>query len=140
MKKTLIVLATVLMFAILMVGCVVLGDRILADQMISKYSDDQNYVELSGTVVECDEDWLVIRCDELIKYIPYQTGDCPYEIYSTEPISLDVGDEIRFVTVPFHFYNGHDLPIVELTKDGVTLLEFEEGKENLLNWVQETFG
>ena len=54
-------------------------------------------------------------------------------------MELQVGEEIQFTTVPFHFYNGHKLPIVELKIDENTLLSFEDGKENLIDWVNTNF-
>lgn len=60
-------------------------------------------------------------------------------------IHLDIKDiimmweEIQFTTVPFYFYSGHKLPMVEFKIDETTLLSFEEGKENLINWVNVNF-
>ena len=71
-------------------------------------------------------------------------GIMPYSEYSDEidanpEKELQVGEEIQFTTVPFHFYNGHKLPIVELKIDENTLLSFEDGKENLIDWVNTNF-
>lgn len=49
-------------------------------------------------------------------------------------MELQVGEEIQFTTVPSHFYNGHKLSIVELKIDVNTLLSFEDGEENLIDW------
>ncbi len=57
--------------------------------------------------------------------------------YSDRAIDLRVGDEVIFTTVPFHYYNGHSLPIVEMTSNGIVLLAFDEGKENLLELVKQ---
>ena len=103
--------------------------------MLEKYEDDQNYVALSGEIVEHDDDRVIIRCEELKEYIDYATDTCDYYIYSTQPIELTNGDTIDFITVPFHFYNGQHLPIVQVTINGTELLSFDEGKINLINWV-----
>ncbi len=116
-----------------------LSNQILANNMLEKYSDDQNYVTLSGEIIEFNENNAIIKCEELNEYISYQSELCDYYIYSNQMIELFVGDQIEFVTVPFHFYNGHKLPIVELKIDGNTLLTFEEGKENLIEWVKTNF-
>ena len=117
-----------------------LSNRMLADKMIEKYSDAQSYVALSGEITEVNENNVTIKCEELNEYISYEDELCEYFIYSDEILELSVGDKMDFTTVPFHFYNGHKLPIVELKIDGDTLLSFEEGKENLLYWVDTNFG
>lgn len=136
MKKFEILIILILMTSLS--GCH-LSNQILAQKMIEKYSDNQNYVTLSGEVTECNENNVIIKCEKLSEYISYQKELCDYYIYSDEIIELSVGDQIDFVTVPFHFYNGHKLPIVELVVDGNTLLTFEEGKENLIEWVKTNF-
>ena len=110
-----------------------------AQKMIAKYSDDQNYVILTGEVTEFDKNNVIIKCEELRNYLSFQKELCDYYIYSKNFVQLQAEDEIEFVTVPFHFYNGHKLPIVELKKDGITLLAYEEGKKNLIDWVNTNF-
>ena len=112
-------------------GCNISNQK-LAKKMIEKYSDNQNYVTLTGEVIEFNENNVIIKCEELNDYISYEDELCDYYIYSDQFVELQVGEEIQFTTVPFHFYNGHKLPIVELKIDENTLLSFEEGKENLL--------
>lgn len=135
MKKFTIIFILLIVF---LSGCNI-SNQNLAKKMIEKYSDNQNYVTLTGEVIEINENNVVIKCEELNDYINYEDELCDYYIYSDQFIELQVGDEIQFTTVPFHFYNGHKLPIVELKIDGNTLLSFEEGKENLINLVNITF-
>lgn len=111
----------------------------LRSEMLDYYSESKNYVSLEGEVIEINEYYVVIRCEELKNYINYEDELCEYYIYSEDIIELSVGDQIEFVTAPFHFYNGHRLPIVELKKDGNICLSFEEGKENLIDWVNTNF-
>lgn len=118
----------ILLLVTFLSGCS-LSNQKLAKKMIEKYSEDQNYVTLSGEITEFNENTVIIKCEELNEYISYQGELCDYYIYSNQIIELSVGDQIDFVTVPFHFYNGHKLPIVELKIDGNTLLMFEEGKK-----------
>ena len=40
-----------------------------AQKMIAKYSDDQNYVILTGEVTEFDKNNVIIKCEELRNYI-----------------------------------------------------------------------
>lgn len=141
MKKiayALLSIFALLLMIILLIGYATSNQR-LAKKMIEKYSDNQNYVALSGEIIELNEYYVTIKCEELNEYISYQSELCDFYVCSKQIIKLSVGDQIDFVTVPFHFYNGHKLPIVELKIDGNTLLAFEEGKENLIDWVKENF-
>lgn len=135
MKKVGILLA---LLAAFLSGCN-FSDQKLANKMIEKYSDDKNYVSLIGEVVEYNANSVEIRCEELKNYINYEDEICDYYIYSAQILDLSVGEQIEFTTVPFHFYNGHKLPIVELKTNGTTLLAFEEGKECLIDWVETNF-
>ena len=119
-------------------GCNISNQK-LAKKMIEKYSEDQNYVTLTGEVIEINENYIVIKCEELNDFLSYEDELCDYCIYADNYVDLQVGEEIQFTTVPFHFYNGHLLPIVELKIDENTLLSFEEGKENLIDWVNTNF-
>ena len=111
----------------------------LRNKMIDYYSKNTNYVVLSGEIVEFNQNYVKIKCEELNNYISYEDEICDYYIYSKQLIELSIGAQITFTTGPFHFYNGHKLPIVELKLDGNTLLSFEEGKENLIDWVNVNF-
>lgn len=140
-KSTILVVAIILLSVILSVIMFsVCSNLILKNKLLEKYSDDQNYVALSGKIVEVDGLVVVIQCEELSEYISYEDDLCEYYIHSKQILDLKVGDEIQFITVPFHFYNGHQLPIVELKTSESTLLEFADGKANLIDWVNDTFG
>lgn len=138
MKKHIIITSITLLLVLLLSACS-MSDQILAKQMTEKYSDDQNYVTFTGEVIEYEDCYVVIKCEELKNYLHYEDDFCDYLIFWDQIIELSVGDQIEFVTVPFHFYNGHLLPIVEIKKNEITLLSFEDGKDNLINWVNMTF-
>ncbi len=133
MKK--IVISITILIALFLFGC----NSKLVKKMIEKYSDDQSYVTLIGEVVEFRDNSVVIKCEELNDYLSYEDELCVYYIYSDHTIELSIGEQIEFVTVPFHFYNGHQLPIVALKTDESILLSFEEGKRNLIDWVDAHF-
>ena len=42
---------------------------------------------------------------------------------------------VSFMTAPRYFGDGYIMPIVEISVDGEELLSFEEGYENLLEWL-----
>lgn len=133
-------IAIITMLSVALLSGCCLSNQKLAKKMIEKYSDDQNYVILSGEVIEFDNNNVIIKCEELKTYISYEDELCDYYIYSDEIMDLSVGDQIDFVTVPFHFYNGHKLPIVELKLSDDILLAFKNGKENLIEWVNINYG
>ena len=135
MKRNAILLTLLVVF---LSGCNV-SDQKLAEKMIGRYSEDHNYVTLVGEVVESEDNNVIIKCNNLNEYIGYEDELCDYYIYSNQFIELSAGEQIEFTTVPFHFYNGHKLPIVELKADNNILLSFEEGKENLIDWVNTNF-
>ena len=135
MKKFAIFITLLVVF---LSGCNISNQK-LAQKMIEKYSVNQNYVTLTGEVIEFYENNVIIKCEELNDYISYEDEHCDYYIYSDQFVELQVGEEIQFTTVPFHFYNGHKLPIVELRIDENLLLSFEDGKENLIDWVNTNF-
>ena len=43
---------------------------------------------------------------------------------------------IEIATAPRYFGNGYKMQIVALSIDGYTLLEFEEGYDNLMDWYE----
>ena len=136
MKKIVFLVAFLLIT--LLFGCN-LSNQKLAEKMIEKYSDNQNYVTLVGEIIDFNENNVVIKCVELTDYISYEDEFCDFYIYSDNVVELQVGEQIKFTTVPFHFYNGHKLPIVELKTDENILLSFEDGKENLIDWVNANY-
>ena len=78
-----------------------------------------------------------------MKYIDelmWEIKKCRDELHDAH-LEYDIADEdmVDYVTVPFHFYNGHHLPIVELKRNGETLLTFEEGRQNLFDWLNKRF-
>ena len=136
MKKVriLIAVAIVLILCYMICSCV-LSDRILAEKMIMYYSNDDNYVTVTGTVVEVkDASRVEIKSPELdvLKYGEDINCIWSCSIYSTDALNIEVGAEIVFVTTLMHFYNGDRLPIVQITLNGEMLFPFTEGRSNLV--------
>ena len=138
MKKTSIIIMLFSMLAFLMVlsGCDVDGP--LRKKMLDYYSDDDNYANYVGTIVSVDKEhcYVEIVCQD--DEMPNQTQ---YTIYGESSIydTLRPDDEVILCSSPMYFYNSHNLPIVYLEKQSEVLLEFEEGKENLLEDIRNTF-
>ena len=135
MKKLFVI---VLVFAILMLCGCKSHDEILLERMIPYYSDDSNFVTLTGTVVipkvtepgQYVVGCIVINCPDIEKYTSTPVIDS-YSICSDKELDIQTGDTITFVTAPFHFYN-HKLPVVSIIIDGEVLLDFETGREYLI--------
>ena len=134
MKKIKFIIALFSILLLLLSGCNGANGK-LSQKMIDKYSDNNNYISFMGEVIECNGNDVLIKCDSLKTYISYEDDVCQFYIQSSKALNLEEGSTIVFVTVPFHFYNGHKLPIVELKTNEKVLLPFEEGKENLIEWV-----
>ena len=132
MKNKFIVMMIIFIFIIF--GCQP-SNKKLANSMLEKYCDDNNYVKVSGIVMQYDGNEMLVECNDLNKYISYENGITEFYVYSNETLDIDVGNEIEFITVPYHFYNGHKLPIVAININENILLSFEDGKENLIEWV-----
>ena len=115
------------------------SNQVLYGKMIDMYSEDENYISLCGVIIAYSDNIATIECEELKSYLSYQGDSCDYYIYSSRKLDLNIGDTINFVTIPYHFYNGHKLPIVEVVVNGNTLLSFDEGKTNLINRVNTDF-
>ena len=48
---------------------------------------------------------------------------------------IKLGDRVEFTSAPGDFGNGYMLPIVAISVNGESLLDFEEGYENFLDWL-----
>lgn len=129
----LIFLSTIFLFS-----CHVPNQK-LKNRMIEKYSDDESYVSLSGIINKIEGNNVTIKCEMLSEYITYEDYSCDYYIYSNQIINIMEGASVEFITCPYHFYNGHLLPIVELKINGVILLNFDEGKNNLINSIKNSW-
>ena len=145
MRKSIVVLLAII--TLLFQGCDF--NASLRNDMLEYYSDNDVYVELCATVqavryndytenTEIDVALLTGMEEFRLSIVD---GVSTFEIarFGYEETRISVGDEIQFISAPFYFYNGHDLPIMELRKDGEILLEFEEGKSNYIAWINEEF-
>lgn len=50
---------------------------------------------------------------------------------------VELGDEVVFMAAPKYLGDGYVIPIVEIVVDGEILLPFEEGFQNLQDWLRE---
>lgn len=106
-------------------------------KMKNYYSEKNNYINASGTVIHleysADGDLLILKFDEDIE--PANTFTSRKFLIEGENLitikkggfdeKVKVGSYVEFTTVPRDF--GYARPIVALTVNGETLLEFEVG-------------
>ena len=50
---------------------------------------------------------------------------------------LKLGDTVSFTSAPAYFGDGYVMPIVQISLNGEELLSFEEGYQNLLDWLKK---
>lgn len=113
-------------------------------EMIEYYAEKDNYVTITGTVshVKLSEDSsaLYLAFDDMSK----QLSDNNFKVIGDNLIivqdrlgdgTIQPGDKLVFITAPRYFGDGYVMPIVSIKKDGVELLSFEDGVNNLLAWL-----
>ena len=103
------------------------------------YSQRGNYVVATGTV-----DFINYTGDQLIIGFSDMSENFEDDCFAIAGANMDVvlrngiknkltmGDTITFVAAPKVFGDGYVIPIVSITIEGQTILEFEEGYQNLL--------
>ena len=138
--KKLLCLVIILTF-VFMLGCQTALER---DKraMLEIYGNDDNYITLIGEVTEIDSEssynvMLSIKCEELKQYNINADDECKYSVFSSSNVNIGVGDTIVYKTIPNRFDYMEFLPIVAIDKNDETILDFEEGKENLISWVKQ---
>ena len=121
---------------IVLSGCDIDGP--LRKKMIDYYTNDSNYNMYDGKIIDVDKELCCVKIVCENDDLPNQTY---YTIYGNRSIydRLQSNDEVIFYSSPMYFYNGQNLPIVYLEKQSEVLLEFEDGKNNLLEDIRITF-
>lgn len=158
MKKSIAILLIICAVLLSTFGAVVSGvvggvavldaDNYLIYRALTKsYSNDENFIQRCGGYVIKAFSRETSYFVSVSRQFPTNSRDdsCTYQIFSAEPLELKVGDNIGFTCSRELAYDGQRYPIVELRRYNPTigqdevLLEFEEGKANLLKWVEDEF-
>jgi hypothetical protein len=115
-------------------------------QKTEYYSKKEHYISVTGTVsnVKYNEDSTALYID-FSELSPFLDDTCfkivgeNLEIVQTNKIDdkIKIGEQIVFITAPRYFGDGYVMPIVAISVNGENLLDFEEGYENLLDWLSE---
>ena len=48
---------------------------------------------------------------------------------------IKIGDRVTFITAPKYFGDGYVMPIVAISANGESLLDFDEGFKNLMDYM-----
>jgi len=138
-KVKVICLTTMLCFFILFTSCT-------STNRIDYYSKRDNYITATGMVryISYSEDNLALYLD--FEELTPTFDDTCFKIVGKN-LSIVQGNgindkvkegiQIEFITAPRYFGDGYVMPIVAISVEGESLLEFEEGFTNLLIWLKE---
>lgn len=146
MKKTFVIISVIIISVLVIIlGCITFS-ACDAKRMRDYYSDKDNYGVATGIVTH-----IKYNDDKTVLYLGFSrikppTSDETFKIVGENltiakkngiDSKLKIGDRIEFITAPLCFGDGYVSPIVAITIDGETLLEFEEGFVNLNKWLEE---
>lgn len=111
------------------------------NEMLRLYGNDDNFIKVSGEIVSISYEsvysTVLIKGIDLSEKLPIEEDTCLFWIFSQEKMDLLAGDVIIFTTATARFKSNDWLPIVEIIKDGNTVLSFDCGKDSLLSWVNQ---
>ncbi len=108
------------------------------------YAEQKNYVSATGTVTYISYHKEGTELFYRISDTSYKFSDTSFKIAGknlkiVQEKGIDekvkVGDKITFVSAPGYFYDAYVMPIVALSVNGETLLDFDEGFKNLQEWL-----
>ena len=114
---------------------------------VKYYSQRDNYVNAVGTVTHIayseDNMELYLGFSELT---PTFDDDCFKIVGENLRIAQDngidtkikIGDQVEFITAPEYFGDGYVMPIVAISINGESLLDFNDGYANLMNWLYDS--
>ena len=118
----------------------------LSNDKLSYYKDKTNYITVTGRVESIkyseDSSALYIGFSSLnpqLDDLSFKIVGANLQIVEQNKIDekLKTGEQISFMTAPKYFGDGYVMPIVAITINGESLLEFEKGYQNWLNWLVE---
>lgn len=130
-SKSSVIISVILCFAVFLSSC---DTR----KMLNYYSDENNYITVVGTVyfINYTSSELYLGFENMSEKL---SDDCfkiagkNLSIAKNNGIrqKIEIGDEVTFVTAPKYFGDGYVMPIVSVSVEGETLLEFNDGFVNL---------
>ena len=155
-KKDKITLAVGMLVSALLVASVGFGICLLdvsdafgiyRNRMLDYYQDDTNFYQATGTIKEVtqkDNEGCSLQMENLsYDREVYGWDPCFYVIHYSDADELwktwapEEGMTITFTSADRIFYDGYDWPIVSVTYEGKTVLDFATGKAKLIEWVDK---
>ncbi len=107
--------------------------------MYKYYLDDANYNWYIGVIKEKRGDLLSIQFGNTIDELKWTELFWDYSNEGEDLSSyFEIGEMIEFCT-PSRFDKNMQNPIVSIKKEDKIVLEFEDGKNNLLYWVKTSY-
>ena len=113
---------------------------------IEYYTQKENYISVTGTIssIKYNEEATALYID-FSDLSPVLDDTCfkivgkNLETVKSNRIDdkLKIGEQIIFITAPKYFGDGYVMPIVSISISGENLLGFEEGYENLIDWLSK---
>lgn len=108
------------------------------------YPVKDNYIEVSGVVI-----YMKYNKDHTELHIAFSDMDRKLDDRSFEIVGenlrivekngiddkIKIGDRVTFVTAPKYFGDGYIMPIVAISANGESLLDFDEGFKNFMDYL-----
>lgn len=108
------------------------------------YPVKDNYIEVSGVVI-----YMEYSDDHTVLYIAFSDMNRKLDDRSFEIVGenlrivekngivdkIKIGDRVTFVTAPKYFGDGYVMPIVAISANGESLLDFDEGFKNFMDYL-----
>ena len=117
-----------------------------SDSRIEYYTQKENYTSVIGTIssIKYNEEATALYI-EFSELSPVLDDTC-FKIVGKNldtvkangiDDKLKIGEQIMFITAPKYFGDGYVMPIISISINGENLLGFEEGYENLIDWLSK---
>lgn len=108
------------------------------------YPVKDNYIEVSGVVI-----YMKYNKDHTELHIAFSDMDRKLDDRSFEIVGenlrivekngiddkIKIGDRVTFITAPKYFGDGYVMPIVAISANGESLLDFDEGFKNFMDYL-----
>lgn len=114
-------------------------------EKLDYYSQRENYVRATGTITHIkyndDHTGLYLAFSNLSR----EFDDTSFKIVGSNlqiaqsngiDSKLELGGEVSFMTAPKYFGDGYVMPIVAISINGESLLDFEDGYDNWLEYLR----
>lgn len=135
--RILFVLSCLIVLSGLLTSCLSIRYRIY-------YPVKDNYIEVSGVVIH-----MKYSDDHTVLYIAFSDMDRKLDDRSFEIVGenlrivekngiddkIKIGDRVTFITAPKYFGDGYVMPIVAISANGESLLDFDEGFKNFMDYL-----